>query len=62
MPDDKPFRWHIFEDGYGEFTRGYDDVELQHMNSKHGHLVNILSSEEVDKINRGSVKYETLAP
>lgn len=60
MPD-KPFRWHIFEDGYGELTRGYDEVELAHMNREHGHLVNVLSPEEVDKINRGRDPYATMA-
>lgn len=53
MPD-TPYRWHIFEDGYSELTRDYDEVELAHMNRKHGHLVNVLTPEEVDSISRGN--------
>lgn len=33
------FYWFEFEDGYRECTRGYDRIEMQHMQAKHGKLV-----------------------
>lgn len=49
---DKPFRWHIFQDGHRELVRGYDRIELSHMERTHGRLCEILTPEELDKISR----------
>lgn len=38
------FYWFTFADGYRVCTRGFDRVELQHEEGKHGKLVQMVAA------------------